>query len=68
MRMPMRSLTEPPGFRNSHLASSSQPVSRPMRRRRTIGVLPIASRIESRILVKGRSAFVDLQAGEDAAF
>ena len=51
MRLPMRSLTEPPALRNSHLASSSQPVLRPMVRILTIGVQPMASRIEFRGLV-----------------
>jgi hypothetical protein len=37
-----------------------------MWRRRTIGVRPIESRMESRILVKGRSAVVDVQAREPA--
>src|SRR5688572_5795211 len=49
MRTPMRSLTEPPGFMNSHLPRSSHGRSRPMRERRTIGVPPVVSRIESRI-------------------
>src|SRR5258705_2131631 len=50
MRLPMRSFTEPPALRYSHLASSSQPVSGPMLRNRTMGVEPMASRMESRIL------------------
>src|SRR5262245_13024772 len=49
MRTPMRSLTEPPGFMNSHLPSSSHGRSRPMRESRTIGVWPQVSRIESRM-------------------
>jgi hypothetical protein len=45
----MRSFTDPPGFMNSHLPSSSPGKSLPIRDRRTIGVWPVASRIESRI-------------------
>src|SRR5690349_5076345 len=62
MRTPMRSLTEPPGFMNSHLPSSSQGRSRPMRESRTIGVLPVVSRIESRIwdrAVMARAVYAD---------
>src|SRR5688572_6486892 len=51
MRLPMRSFTEPPAFRYSHLARYSQPVLRPTFLRRTIGVLPIESRIEAWIWV-----------------
>src|SRR6476619_6731842 len=40
---PMRSFTEPPGFRYSSLASSSPGTSRPRRSRRTIGVRPTSS-------------------------
>ena len=40
-RRPIRSFTEPPAFRNSHLARISQPVSCPTVRSRTIGVWPI---------------------------
>ena len=53
MRRPMRSLTEPPALRNSHLARISQPVSRPIVRRRTIGVFPMASRMVSQIFFTG---------------
>jgi hypothetical protein len=49
MRTPMRSFTEPPGFMNSHFASTSHGSPRAMRRRRTTGVAPTESRIESRI-------------------
>ena len=41
---PIRSLFEPPGLRNSSLASSVAPVSEPKFGSRTIGVLPISSR------------------------
>src|SRR5436309_6956838 len=49
MRTPMRSLTLPPGFKNSHFPRSSQARPLPMWLSRTIGVPPTASRIESRI-------------------
>src|SRR5262249_46548620 len=38
-----RSFTDPPGFRNSALPSTSQPVSSDARRNRISGVLPTAS-------------------------
>src|SRR5215207_6534681 len=41
---PIRSLTEPPGFRYSSLARISPGTSREMRSRRTIGVFPTRSR------------------------
>ena len=41
---PMRSLTEPPGFRNSSFARSSPGTSRESRSSRTIGVEPTSSR------------------------
>ncbi len=49
-RTPMRSLTEPPGFMNSHLPSSSHGRSRPMRDSRTIGVCAggVEDRVEDR--------------------
>ncbi len=37
---PIRSLTEPPGFRYSSLATTSAPRPSPSRRRATIGVSP----------------------------
>src|SRR6266568_404379 len=48
---PMRSLTEPPGFRLSTLATIGVRVSELNRDSRTIGVLPTASRMLSRISV-----------------
>ena len=45
---PMRSLTEPPGFRNSHFAHRVQGRCAPTRLSRTSGVRPMASRIESK--------------------
>ena len=47
MARPMRSLTEPPGFRYSTLASSCGATARPTRDSRTSGVPPTVSRIES---------------------
>ena len=44
---PMRSFTEPPGFRNSILAYIGHGALRPTWLRRTRGGLPIASRILS---------------------
>src|ERR1043166_6479210 len=49
MASPMRSLTEPPGLRNSTLATIGVRVSAPSRDRRTSGVRPTASRMVSRI-------------------
>src|SRR5688572_31883387 len=62
MRFPIRSFTEPPAFRYSHLARYSQPVLRPMFFRRTIGVLPIDSRIEDWIWLTGDSCRADGEA------
>ncbi len=42
--IPMRSFTDPPGFRNSSLARSWPGTSRPRRSSRTIGVRPTSSR------------------------
>jgi len=47
MRRPMRSFTEPPAFMNSHLARISQPYSLPTFWMRTMGVWPMAWRMES---------------------
>src|SRR5690606_40681743 len=44
---PIRSLTEPPGLKNSTFASSVPGRSAPSRCRRTSGVLPMVSRMES---------------------
>ena len=44
IRMPMRSLTEPPGFRYSSLAITVGASPRVIRCRRTSGVLPTRSR------------------------
>src|SRR5439155_1184893 len=45
MRRPIRSLTEPPGFRYSSFASTVASIPRTRRWRRTSGVLPTRSRI-----------------------
>ena len=47
IRMPMRSFTLPPGFRYSSFASRIGFSPRPIRLRRTIGVLPMISRMLS---------------------
>ena len=52
----MRSFTDPPAFKNSHFARISQPEFRPIFWMRTIGVFPMASRMESRILATGESS------------
>ena len=48
-----RSFTLPPPLRNSHLASRWQSRRRPMRSRRTSGVLPTRSRRESATSMAG---------------
>src|SRR3990167_4740156 len=42
---PMRSFTDPPGFKNSHFAYKLQGKSAPTRFNFTVGVFPIASKI-----------------------
>src|SRR5438270_645431 len=59
---PIRSFTEPPGFRYSSFARSVHPVSRPIFWRRTIGVPPTSSRTLGNVrgmwgIVRGRRAF-----------
>src|SRR5262245_59386081 len=46
MARAMRSLTLPPGFRNSHLPRTGTGSSAATRARRTIGVLPTRARID----------------------
>ena len=46
IRTAIRSLTEPPGLRNSHLARNCTGYSAPILFRRTIGVCPTTSRME----------------------
>src|SRR5512133_1947577 len=52
---PMRSLTEPPGFRSSSFASSFGSTPRPSASSRTIGVLPTSSSTEGYSLAIGGS-------------
>src|SRR6266480_5862629 len=55
MASPMRSLTEPPGFRYSSLASRRGSTPRPIESSRTIGVSPTSSRTEGYSRAIGRS-------------
>ena len=49
IRTPIRSLIDPPGFMNSHLATTSQARPAVTALSLTMGVSPTASRIESRM-------------------
>src|SRR5579859_135325 len=51
MKSAARSLTDPPGFMNSHLARISQPVSALGPVRRTSGVLPISESASDAIVM-----------------
>src|SRR6266545_1536799 len=69
MARPIRSFTEPPGFRYSTLARTVGASPRPSRDNRTIGVSPTASRIDSYTRISrpfhglSRSRFRDCSAG-----
>ena len=56
MARPIRSLTDPPGFRYSTLASRVGASPRPSRESRTSGVPPTTSRIESYTSMPGSIA------------
>ena len=48
---PIRSFTDPPGLKNSHLANNSQPRFWPILFSFTTGVCPIVSKMESWIIL-----------------
>ena len=60
MRLPMRSLTEPPAFMNSHLPSSSHLRPAPMLLMRMSGVHPMWSRTVSLIFGRSQPGGVDM--------
>ena len=52
MRHPIRSFIDPPGLKYSHLTNRSQSNFIPILFKRTTGVLPIVSKMESKIILK----------------
>ena len=60
---PIRSLTEPPGFRYSSFARSRGRTPRPIASSRTIGVLPTSSRTEGYCRAMRRSVLFRFEPG-----